>query len=155
MGLCWGTQGRVIHATHPISKDVRNISSESFMCRDNCHPYSNVSKYYGRNAGSRYHIADKSYIKRPRSDQHGNHDIQRVILRTSSSSTSQTDPLFISDYRPCVLKIAPTMKDTASTDSTQVDVLIVGAGPAGLMTANWMSRLGVKTRIIDKRGTKV
>jgi phenol 2-monooxygenase (NADPH) len=35
-----------------------------------------------------------------------------------------------------------------------VDVLIVGAGPAGLMMANWMSRLGVKTRIVDKRGTK-
>ena len=36
-----------------------------------------------------------------------------------------------------------------------VDVLIVGAGPAGLMMANWMSRWGVKTRIVDKRGTKV
>lgn len=36
-----------------------------------------------------------------------------------------------------------------------VDVLIVGAGPAGLMLANWMSRLGIKTRIVDKRSTKV
>lgn len=36
-----------------------------------------------------------------------------------------------------------------------VDVLIVGAGPAGLMLANWMSRTGVKTRIVDKRSTKV
>ena len=36
-----------------------------------------------------------------------------------------------------------------------VDVLIVGAGPAGLMMANWMSRCGVRTRIVDKRGTKV
>jgi phenol 2-monooxygenase len=36
-----------------------------------------------------------------------------------------------------------------------VDVLIVGAGPAGLMLANWMSRTGVKTHIVDKRGTKV
>lgn len=40
-------------------------------------------------------------------------------------------------------------------DKSYVDVLIVGAGPAGLMTANWLSRLGVKTRIVDKRGTKV
>jgi phenol 2-monooxygenase len=39
--------------------------------------------------------------------------------------------------------------------TSKVDVLIVGAGPAGLMTAEWMSRLNVKTRIIDKRGTKV
>lgn len=37
----------------------------------------------------------------------------------------------------------------------KVDVLIVGAGPAGLMMANWMSRWGVRTRIVDKRGTKI
>lgn len=44
----------------------------------------------------------------------------------------------------------------ASMDSSKVDVLIVGAGPAGLMTANWLSRFPhVKTRIIDKRGTKI
>lgn len=36
-----------------------------------------------------------------------------------------------------------------------VDVLIVGAGPAGLMLANWLSRFDVKTRIVDKRGTKI
>ncbi|KAK5089028.1 hypothetical protein LTR05_003252 [Lithohypha guttulata] len=40
-------------------------------------------------------------------------------------------------------------------DNSNVDVLIVGAGPAGLMMANWMSRCGVKTRIVDKRGTKI
>ncbi|KAJ6470218.1 phenol hydroxylase [Mycena vitilis] len=33
--------------------------------------------------------------------------------------------------------------------------LIVGAGPAGLMAATWMARLGCKTRIVDKRGTKI
>lgn len=37
----------------------------------------------------------------------------------------------------------------------EVDVLIVGAGPAGLMMANWMSRWGVRTRIVDKRGNKI
>lgn len=36
-----------------------------------------------------------------------------------------------------------------------VDVLIVGAGPAGLMMAAWMAKCGINTRIIDKRGTKV
>lgn len=36
-----------------------------------------------------------------------------------------------------------------------VDVLIIGAGPAGLMAATWMARLGVKTRVVDKRGTKI
>lgn len=39
--------------------------------------------------------------------------------------------------------------------TSHVDVLIIGAGPAGLMLANWMSRCGIKTRVIDKRSTKV
>ncbi|KAJ5130883.1 uncharacterized protein N7515_006922 [Penicillium bovifimosum] len=47
------------------------------------------------------------------------------------------------------------MTGTISTKESHVDVLIVGAGPAGLMLANWLSRCGVKTRIVDKRGTKV
>src|ERR1700694_726284 len=33
---------------------------------------------------------------------------------------------------------------------TQSDVLIVGAGPTGLVLALWLTRLGVKVRIIDK-----
>ena len=39
--------------------------------------------------------------------------------------------------------------------SNHIDVLVIGAGPAGLMAATWMARLGVRTRIVDKRGTKV
>ncbi|PLN78989.1 FAD binding domain-domain-containing protein [Aspergillus taichungensis] len=42
-----------------------------------------------------------------------------------------------------------------STKESHTDVLIVGAGPAGLMLANWLSRCNIKTRIVDKRGTKV
>lgn len=38
---------------------------------------------------------------------------------------------------------------------SHVDVLIVGAGPAGLMMAEWMAKCGINTRIVDKRGTKV
>ncbi|ENH70890.1 Phenol 2-monooxygenase [Fusarium oxysporum f. sp. cubense race 1] len=41
----------------------------------------------------------------------------------------------------------------AKTD--HVDVLIVGAGPAGLMMATWLAKCGIKTRIVDKRGTKI
>ncbi|KAF3317830.1 hypothetical protein TWF173_009651 [Orbilia oligospora] len=40
------------------------------------------------------------------------------------------------------------------TDS-EVDVLIVGAGPAGLMLATWLSQLQISTRIVDKRSTKI
>jgi 2-polyprenyl-6-methoxyphenol hydroxylase and related FAD-dependent oxidoreductases len=32
----------------------------------------------------------------------------------------------------------------------QTDVLIIGAGPTGLVLALWLTRLGVKVRIIDK-----
>ncbi|KAK6531736.1 hypothetical protein TWF694_002911 [Orbilia ellipsospora] len=38
---------------------------------------------------------------------------------------------------------------------SEVDVLIVGAGPAGLMLATWLSRLNIRTRIVDKRSTKI
>ena len=33
---------------------------------------------------------------------------------------------------------------------TRSDVLIVGAGPTGLVLALWLTKLGVKVRIIDK-----
>jgi len=35
---------------------------------------------------------------------------------------------------------------------TRCDVLIVGAGPTGLVLALWLTKLGVKARIIDKTG---
>ncbi|PYH48354.1 putative phenol 2-monooxygenase [Aspergillus saccharolyticus JOP 1030-1] len=41
-----------------------------------------------------------------------------------------------------------------SIEST-TDVLIIGAGPSGLMAAYWMARYGVNARVIDKRGTKI
>lgn len=37
----------------------------------------------------------------------------------------------------------------------KVDVLIIGAGPSGLMLATWLARMGIKTRIIDKRVDRV
>src|SRR5437879_7216664 len=40
----------------------------------------------------------------------------------------------------------------ASTNATirDTDVLIVGAGPTGLVLALWLTRLGVRVRIVDK-----
>ncbi|KAK3312728.1 phenol 2-monooxygenase [Apodospora peruviana] len=38
---------------------------------------------------------------------------------------------------------------------SKVDVLIVGAGPAGYMAALWLARLGINTKFIDKRSTKI
>lgn len=42
-----------------------------------------------------------------------------------------------------------------SMPTSEVDVLIIGAGPAGMMMALWMARLGIKARIVDKRTGKV
>ena len=33
---------------------------------------------------------------------------------------------------------------------TRTDVLVVGAGPTGLVLALWLTKLGVNVRIIDK-----
>lgn len=44
---------------------------------------------------------------------------------------------------------------STSPSVSNVDVLIVGAGPAGLMMATWLAKCGVNARIVDKRGTKV
>src|SRR5207248_3217776 len=38
----------------------------------------------------------------------------------------------------------------AERASTSIPVLIVGAGPTGLVLALWLTRLGVAVRIIDK-----
>jgi 2-polyprenyl-6-methoxyphenol hydroxylase-like FAD-dependent oxidoreductase len=42
------------------------------------------------------------------------------------------------------------INDRAGGSKTEVPVLIVGAGPTGLVLALWLTRLGVPVRIIDK-----
>lgn len=40
------------------------------------------------------------------------------------------------------------------TSETQVDVLVIGAGPAGVMCANALGKFGVKVKIVDLRWAK-
>jgi hypothetical protein len=51
----------------------------------------------------------------------------------------------------------PTYGRPANVNSfpDKVDVLIIGAGPAGLMAANALSSFGVTVRVIDKRPQSV
>ena len=44
------------------------------------------------------------------------------------------------------------MSQSSSTvQESKVDVLVIGAGPAGLMCAQALVRAGVNVRVIDKR----
>ena len=43
------------------------------------------------------------------------------------------------------------MSPSAASEESYVDVLIIGAGPAGVMCANALAQAGVDVRIIDKR----
>ena len=40
---------------------------------------------------------------------------------------------------------------TTAAKVTEVDVLIIGAGPAGLMACNALAKNGIDVRIIDQR----
>ena len=40
-------------------------------------------------------------------------------------------------------------------EESKCDLLIVGAGPAGLMAATLAGRCEIHARLIDKRGTKI
>ena len=44
---------------------------------------------------------------------------------------------------------------TTISKESDVDVLIIGAGPAGLMCANALAMAGVNVRIIDQRSATV
>lgn len=39
----------------------------------------------------------------------------------------------------------------STVKSMDVDVLVIGAGPAGLMAGNALAKAGMNVRIIDKR----
>jgi phenol 2-monooxygenase len=43
----------------------------------------------------------------------------------------------------------------SSTKESHVDVLVIGAGPAGLMCTLALAKAGVNVRLVDKRPTKV
>ncbi|KAF9736095.1 phenol 2-monooxygenase [Paraphaeosphaeria minitans] len=79
---------------------------------------------------------------------------------TSSSTSSSSSP----PVHPKAVKMAPGSFDTQSSTGASAangwvtgyetflsDVLVVGAGPAGLMLANNLVRFGIKTQIVDNR----
>lgn len=39
----------------------------------------------------------------------------------------------------------------STVKQTEVDVLIIGAGPAGLMACNALAKAGINVRIVDQR----
>ncbi len=50
----------------------------------------------------------------------------------------------------CLCLLAAAMSD-ALVKQTEVDVLVIGSGPAGLMCANALAMAGVNVRIVDQR----
>ena len=56
-----------------------------------------------------------------------------------------------SHYRPFTGLLIPVTMPVSLTKESEVDVLVIGAGPAGLMCANGLAKAGVKVRIIDKK----
>ncbi|KAI5956237.1 hypothetical protein KGF54_000712 [Candida jiufengensis] len=47
------------------------------------------------------------------------------------------------------------MPSSTAIKESNIDVLIIGAGPSGYMAALWLARCGIPTRIIDKRANEV
>ena len=43
----------------------------------------------------------------------------------------------------------------ASPKTSHTDLLIIGAGPSGMMAAAWASQYNIKTRIIDKNHARI
>lgn len=53
-----------------------------------------------------------------------------------------------------ILQLSPFF-DMVQLEDSRRDLLIVRAGPTGLMAAAWAARCRIHARIIDKRGTKI
>lgn len=61
------------------------------------------------------------------------------------------DPPFLpSSFATIQHPAATTTTTSDASTSSEVDVLIIGAGPSGLMAAASLSTLGISTRIVDK-----
>ena len=66
--------------------------------------------------------------------------LTRIIAKRNPSLTSHTENQLHQSGMPVPL-----------TKESEVDVLIIGAGPSGLMAANALRRAEVNVRIIDQR----
>ena len=52
------------------------------------------------------------------------------------------------------LEIPANGIEGCKSEDSHLDVLIIGAGPTGLMSALWLAEYNLKVRIIDQRGTR-
>jgi phenol 2-monooxygenase len=44
---------------------------------------------------------------------------------------------------------------TSLMKASEVDVLVIGAGPAGLMACNALAKAGINVRIVDQRSVTI
>lgn len=56
---------------------------------------------------------------------------------------------------PSWLRLTPWRRMTTAVRKSRVDVLVIGAGPAGLMCATALAAAGIQVRIVDKRAQRV
>jgi hypothetical protein len=73
-----------------------------------------------------------------------------IDLPSTPTSTILVDiwlPLFANWFS----KLSAPSTSMVSSNESRVDVLVLGAGPAGLMCGNALARAGVNVRIVDKR----
>ena len=75
-----------------------------------------------------------------------------MIYRGKSRRSPSLTDRYINPIHHCALAIPQMSSPTPSSISeNHVDVLIIGAGPAGVMACNALARNGVNVRIIDQR----
>ena len=67
-----------------------------------------------------------------------------------SAASGSASPAWIRDATPDPFAWGSALANVLPVMTASEDVLIVGAGPTGLVLALWLAKLGVRARIVDK-----